>query len=633
MQVILGSVARRWVGATIIVALAATLAGCPGGVIPGGGGGRMPSADAAQRLSRNGDHQGAARAYERLAGSAAAAERDAWLLAAAEEWLAAVAHGDAARVAAGISPSLAGESRERRALLMADLAMAKAEPARALSELKSIAEPATPANARRFYDIEARALFGTNRAADAVLALIARERWLEGESDLRASRWYIFENVRDAAARGVSMKPPAGTDPIVAGWLDLGRVGLELARNPFGAAERVTDWRSRYPTHPAQSTVLDPLLRTYAADLEYPTNVALLLPLSGRQQAAGAVVRDGFLAAYYQHMTALRPRVRIYDVANQSPADAYVTASADGAQFNVGPLTKDEVIAVAGVADGRVPVLALNFLPDDARAPRGFYQFALTPEDEARLAARRAVADGHRRAVLLAPTGDWGNRVVAAFTEELERAGGSVLAHRSFNPEESDYSTEITSLLKLDESRARHERLAGMLGGHLEFEPRRRGDAELLFIASQPAQARLIRPQLRFHFAGDLPVYATADVFEPSAQANLELDGVMFADMPWMISTDPVSTKVRDSVQSAWPARANRRGRLFAFGFDAYRLIPLLKQPASARLDAIAGMTGRLTLDAGGRVRRDLDWVEMRSGQPRLIGPTTSAVPSTATGN
>jgi hypothetical protein len=631
MQVSLGRMARRCAGAAGLVALAITLAGCPGGVIPAGG--RPPSADAAQRLARSGDHQGAARAYEQLATSAHAPDRDAWLLAAAEEWLAAGARGDAARVAASISPSVPADLKERRVMLAADLAITNAEPVRALTELKSIAEPATPANARRFYDIEARAYFGTNRAADAVRALIAREHWLEGDADLRASRWHIFESLRDAAARGVSMQPPAGTDPIVAGWLDLGRVGLELARNPFGAADRVNDWRTRYPTHPAQSTVLDQLLKTYSADLEYPTNVALLLPLSGRQQAVGAVVRDGFLAAYYQHSTALRPHVRIYDVANQNAADAYVAASADGAQFIVGPLTKDEVAAVAGIADGRVPVLALNFLPDDARAPRGFYQFSLTPEDEARLAARRAVADGHRRAVLLAPTGDWGNRVVAAFTEELGRAGGSVLARRSFNPEDSDFSDEITSLLKLDESRARHERLAGMLGGHLEFEPRRRGDAELIFVASQPAQARLIRPQLRFHFAGDLPVYATSDVFEPNAQANLELDGVMFPDMPWMISADPVSSTVRDSVQSAWPARANRRGRLFAFGFDAYRIIPLLKQPSSARLDAIAGMTGRLTLDAGGRVRRDLDWVEMHSGQPRLIGPTVSAVPAATTTN
>jgi uncharacterized protein len=623
MQVRLGHVARRSAGASVVLALICVLVGCPGGVIPSGG--RGPTPESVQRLVRSGDHQGAARAYEQIASAAQPPDRDAWLLAAGEEWLAAGSRADATRVVATVSSALTGELRDRRSLLVADLALANSEPQRALAELKSMTEPTTLAVARRFSDIQARALFAVNRAADAVRALVAVERWLTDEADLRANRWHIFESVRDAAARGVSLQAPPGTDPVIAGWLDLGRVGLELSRNPFGAAERVNDWRTRYPTHPGQSSVLDQLLKSYVADLEYPTTVALLLPLSGRQQAAGTVVRDGFLAAYYQHTSGLRPRVRIYDVAIQNPADAYVTASADGAQFIVGPLTKDEVAAVAAVADGRVPVLALNFLPAEVRTPHGFYQFALTPEDEARLAARRAVADGHQRAVLLAPLGDWGNRVATAFTDELEHAGGSVLARRAFDPQESDYSSEITSLLKLDESRGRHERLAAMLGGRLEFEPRRRGDADFVFVASQPAQARLIRPQLRFHFAGDLPVYATSDSFEPDAQANLELDGVMFPDMPWMISSDPVSTAVRDSVQSAWPARASRRGRLFAFGFDAYRLIPLLKSPANARLDSIAGMTGRLTLDGQGRVRRDLDWVEMRSGQPRLIAPSIRA--------
>jgi outer membrane PBP1 activator LpoA protein len=108
---------------------------------------------------------------------------------------------------------------------------------------------------------------------------------------------------------------------------------------------------------------------------------------------------------------------------------------------------------------------------------------------------------------------------------------------------------------------------------------------------------------------------------------------VMFPDMPWMISSDPVSSAMRDSVQSAWPARANRRGRLFAFGFDAYRLIPLLKNPSNARLNAIAGMTGRLTLDNEGRVRRDLDWAEIRAGQPRFLGPALGAAPSGSTSN
>ncbi|HZF17304.1 MAG TPA: penicillin-binding protein activator [Steroidobacteraceae bacterium] len=631
MQVRPARVALRVVRSACAAAIILQLAACPGGVMPGAG--RATSTDTAQRLARSGDHAGAARAYEQLATAAAGAERDSNLISAGEEWLAAGSRADAARVAALIGTGLTGEAKERRGLLVAELALANSEPERALGEIKLLGEPTTLAVARRFYDIEAQALFGVNRSADAVRALMQRERWLSDESELRANRWHIFESVRDAAMHGASITPPPGTDAVVAGWLELGRVGLELSRNPFGAAERVNDWRTRYPTHPGQTSVLDQLLRSYTADLEYPPNVALLLPLSGRQQAAGAVVRDGFLAAYYQHTTGLRPRVRIYDVAERRAEDAYMAASADGAQFIIGPLTKDEVAAVAAVADGRIPVLALNFLPDDAHAPRGFYQFSLTPEDEARLAARRIVADGRRRGVVLAPAGDWGNRVTGAFTEELERAGGSVIARRAYDPQENDYSPEITGLLKLDESRSRQERLAATLGSKLEFEPRRRGDAEFIFVASQPSQARLIRPQLRFHFAGDLPVYATSDSYEPDAQANLELDGIQFPDMPWMISSDPVSAAVRDSVQSAWPARANRRGRLFAFGFDAYRLIPLLKDSANARVESIAGMTGRLSLDANGRIRRDLDWVVMRSGQPRFISPTVSAAPGSTTSN
>ena len=31
---------------------------------------------------------------------------------------------------------------------------------------------------------------------------------------------------------------------------------------------------------------------------------------------------------------------------------------------------------------------------------------------------------------------------------------------------------------------------------------------------------RLLRPQLRFHFAGDIPTYATSDAFEPDVRAN-----------------------------------------------------------------------------------------------------------------
>ena len=70
-------------------------------------------------------------------------------------------------------------------------------------------------------------------------------------------------------------------------------------------------------------------------------------------------------------------------------------------------------------------------------------------------------------------------------------------------------------ILRISDSRARHKRLESILGTKLEFEPRRRADLEFIFAPAQASMERLLRPQLRFHYAGDVPTYATSDAFEP----------------------------------------------------------------------------------------------------------------------
>ena len=127
-------------------------------------------------------------------------------------------------------------------------------------------------------------------------------------------------------------------------------------------------------------------------------------------------------------------------------------------------------------------------------------------------------------------------------------------------------------------------------------------------------------PQLRFHYAGDVPVYSTSDSFEPDPSANSDIDGMLFPGMPWMISNDPVTVQIRDGVRAAWPARTARsdRSRLYAFGFDAYRLVPgLSSTPGSAA--EIAGVTGKLHLDAENKIRRDLEWAQIRGGVPNVL--------------
>ena len=345
-------------------------------------------------------------------------------------------------------------------------------------------------------------------------------------------------------------------------------------------------------------------------------HIALLLPITGRTASAAVSVRDGFLAAYYQAPAAGRLRVRIYDTGTLSVTEALSRASGSGAEIIVGPLTREEVIAAAQFVNTRLPLLALNFLPPETPAPPRFYQYALSPEEEARLVARRIVSDHHRRGIALVPAGEWGTRVLAAFRQELESDGGQLIATATFDPSRTDYSEAVTQTLGLSDSQARYHRLEGVVGTKLQFEPRRRGDIGFIFSPAPANSERLLRPQLRFHFAGDIPTYATSSAFEPDVRANQDLDGLMFPDMPWMLGGE-LAEAVRAATREAWPNSGLQRSRLFAFGFDAYRLALALR---NTRGDVnIAGLTGRLSFDPERRIRRELNWAQLRDGELRAL--------------
>ena len=146
-----------------------------------------------------------------------------------------------------------------------------------------------------------------------------------------------------------------------------------------------------------------------------------------------------------------------------------------------------------------------------------------------------------------------------------------------------------------------------------------RTDASFIFVAAATASvARQILPQLKFHYVGDVPVYSTSDSFDPDATANSDIDGMLFPDMPWMVADDPVTSQIRDAVRAAWPVRTARHDRLYAFGFDAYRLVPALRVSPPAASE-FSGVTGKLHLDEHNRIHRDLDWAQIKDGMPNLL--------------
>ncbi|HMD29996.1 MAG TPA: penicillin-binding protein activator [Steroidobacteraceae bacterium] len=560
----------------------------------------------AARLVRDGKHAEAARAYAGLA-IQLPADSDNYEMLSAEQWVAAGNVAAAKQAFAEVSPEARNKLPTQRALVAAEIAYAENDPTRAIRELDQIAVPTAPNQAQNYYWIRGRSAFLTGHPVEGTRALVERERYLADPAAVRANREELYIRVRTAAEKGAPLNAPAKTEPIVLGWLELGPVAVELERNPARAAQALDAWKRQFPQHPANDSVLSMAQTQIAVATEYPNQIALLLPLSGRGEAFGVAVRDGFVAAYLEQDAARRPGLKIYDVASESVGAAYNRAIADGAGFVVGPLTKEDVAAVAPLSAGHTPVLALNFLADSASPAKNFFQFALLPEDEARSVARRVVADGRLAGVAIVPAGELGNRVAAAFADELKTLGGTLLDSQKYDPSQPDFSDIIKQELQVKATK-------GEPSTH-------RTDATFVFAVGSPGAARLIMTQLNFYYAGDVPVYTTSSSFDPDPAANADIDGMYFPDMPWMISNDPVTAQIRDSVRAAWPARTNRgdRDRLYAFGFDSYRLVPILRSPVPSAAGEISGVTGKLHIDDHNRIRRELEWAQIKAGVPNVL--------------
>ncbi len=613
----------------LLLCVAGVLAGCASL----GGTAAPATLERAETYLLEGDPAAAAAEFERLA--ARNPPSPAWdlRLRAARAWLAAGRPGEARRVLADADAEVAAgyaataAQRLLRELVRIDLLAGDGQAQAAWAQLAAVAEPGNDPTLREAYlELRQRLAFATARPVEGIRSQIAREALAPSSEARTRLRRELLAQLRSASERGIKLEPAAAaSDSVLRGWLELGPLAA-LAAQRGGAAAAFASWRARYPTHPASELVRAEVGTVGgAAARDLASHIAVLLPLSGRAASAATQVRDGMLAGLHEQLDGFRPELRFYDTAELGVTGALEAALRSGADFVVGPLLREEVSEAADAAGGRVGVLALNYLPAERQAPPRFFQYALSPEDDARLAARRILADGHRRGVALVPEGEWGARVLAAFTEELRRGGGVLLATAQYVPASNDFSAAIQDVLRLTESRARKRRLENLLGTTLEFLPRRRGDIDFLFAPAPAATARLLRPQVRFYYGGDIPAYATSDAYEPGLTANQDLEGLIFPDMPWVLSGGSPVERLRAATQAVFGDTARARGKLHAFGHDALLLALALRERGARDADGVAldGATGRISFDADGRSRRRLEWAQMRSGTPRLLAGTS----------
>ncbi|MEO6366223.1 MAG: penicillin-binding protein activator [Luteimonas sp.] len=321
-----------------------------------------------------------------------------------------------------------------------------------------------------------------------------------------------------------------------------------------------------------------------------PLKLAVLLPLSGSLAATSAPVRDGLLAGYYGERRT-RPEIQFYDTVGTAggAVAAYGRAAAEGNDFVIGPLGRDEVSALFSQTELSVPMLALN--RGNVSPPAGHASFSLTPEDEAISAAEYLLSRNARRVLVLSGGEPGMGRAVAAFRERFGERGGAVVDALTIS-----------------------EKTDGLLPA-LQAAAAREGGIDAVFLAVKATQARAAVPLLSAAGLSGTPRVATSQLMSGTGKAEQDrvLDGIIFPSDAWSARGAPGLPAASTTGQNL-PTARGAAARLFAFGYDAWLITAYLERLATGSDAQVKGATGDLRIDGFGNVMRTPAWSTFSGG-------------------
>ncbi len=574
----------------------------------------------------------AAKMYLKLAGESNRPQSEKWLISAAG------ARFNQGRIDASLAlldrirtEDLPAPLPLRVALLRAEIALHDHRFAEVPAMLPTAALARAPVDLRQVgHLLRAQAFMDLERPIDAAGERAALDMLFYEPSDIEKNRqqlWYSLTRA-DADSLQQAVRPPPDT---FGGWVELALINQRYLAEREVLDRALATWRTRFPGHPAGQLIVPQMIIANEALGTPPKHIALLLPLSGGLAKAAGAIRDGFLAAWYADPDTLtRPKISILDTAEPDIWLTMQEAVDAGADLVVGPLRKQHVGTLSVAAGVPIATLALNRAPTAApagdeqpmaRSPDSLFQFSLAPEDEARNVAERAIRDGHSQVAVLVPVGAWGERVRTAFGEAFERSGGEVVQSAAFTNEPKDLSPTVAKLLGVELSMARGAALKRLLRVDLKYEPRRRQDIDFIFLAAFPRQALQLRPQIKFHHASHVPVYATSHIFtgKQDAVRDRDIDGVFFGDMPWLLDANRAQPALHQALNIALPNAPAAFQRLHAFGIDAYRLALEVRRLKALPGETIFGVTGKLSLNRDNQIERELMWARFNDGLPQVV--------------
>ncbi|HBT4727824.1 TPA: penicillin-binding protein activator [Klebsiella variicola subsp. variicola] len=308
--------------------------------------------------------------------------------------------------------------------------------------------------------------------------------------------------------------------------------------------------------------------------------------------------------------------LKIYDTTNQPISQLLAQAQQDGATLVVGPLLKENVDDVIK-SNTPLNVLALN-QPEKVESRANLCYFALSPEDEARDAARHIHQQGKQTPLLLVPRGALGDRVVSAFADEwLKLGGASVLQQRFGSTAElragvnggggiALTGTPVSTLPSAQNS---------SLGSADEMPVSSGGSVDAAYILATPEQIAYIKPMIamRNGSQNNVTLYASSRSAQGTAGPDfrLEMEGLQYSEIPMLAGSNPAL------MQQALSAVRNdySLARLYAMGADAWSLANHFTQMRQTPGFELNGNTGDLTATQDCVINRKLSWLKYQQGK------------------
>lgn len=402
-------------------------------------------------------------------------------------------------------------------------------------------------------------------------------------------------------------------DPLTA-WLSLAIIYQSYAQDNTELVNALHLWQGQYDDHPANQLI--PKKIQQKAQTNPAKKIALLVPLNGKLANAGQIIRDGFITAYYEaNQQSPQPvSVRIYDSSVNNIAKVYRKALRSGADFIVGPLDKNKVNHISKFRFFQVPTLTLNYVNQANSARSWLYQFGLSPKDEAMQIAQHAAERGFKNAIIMVPDNDWGQAISQQFAARWQSLGGSILQQINYEKDQA-FAKTIGDTMQVDQSQQRHKSLQNKLRSKLAFVPRRRQDVDFIFMVANPSKAREIRPLLTYYYSGSIPIYSTSNIYNGYANPinDRDLNGIIFPDIPWILSKPAQLSPVMQKQFNANP-------RLFALGYDAFRISQQFPELVLQPNFSLHGATGELQLDQQQVIKRQLSWATFNQGKIKQQG-------------